>query len=126
MAGNRRIKERESKTQAALEGIRRRDVDVFCNVLSHEGTNSLGRQRQYLKELSSDHARSCAKRILKKEALVQALLPLLRIKCLWPKFLLKVMHKVVSMKCLDVRIRQYLMVNSLIKCCRRSLTISNA
>lgn len=104
MANNRLIKESESKTQTILEEIRRQDVSIFCNILSHQGESNLDQQRQYLQELSSNHARICVKRILKKEALVQALLPLLRIKCLWPKFLLKVMHKVVAMKCDDVGI----------------------
>lgn len=104
MDGSYLTKECESKTQTILEEIRRRDVSVFCNILSHQGESNLNIQRQYLKELSSNHARTCVKRILKKESLVQALLPLLRIKCLWPKFLLKVMHKVVAMKCDDVGI----------------------
>jgi hypothetical protein len=104
MDGDYLNKERESKTQTILEEIRRRDAGIFCNILSHQSESNLNLQRQYLKELSSNHARTCAKRILKKEALVQALLPLLRVKCLWPKFLLKVMHKVVAMKCDDVGI----------------------
>lgn len=108
MAGNRRSnrrgKERKSETKACVGGIRLRDAKAFWNILFYQGQNNLSLREEYMKKLSSDHAERCANDVLNCETLVQALSPLLPIKGLWSTaFMFKVMHKVVSFKCHEVR-----------------------
>lgn len=83
--------------------VRDADTQIYCHLRQKAGTLTEDDYRN----LSSSHAKRCAKQLLRHKTLAEALDPLL-VGGLQYGFLLKVMHKVIQIKCPNVSNSFYL------------------
>ena len=83
------------------------NVEIYCQIRQCQKNNL--KWKPLLQQLSSDHSRRCVKTLLKHAAIAEALDPLLSVSGLREGWTLSTVHKIVNMKCDNVRMAPHLL-----------------
>jgi hypothetical protein len=78
------------------------DVETYWRIRQHRQEDGVP-WKKLLRQLSSDHSRKCVRALLKHSAIAEALDPLLGVPGLRDGWSLSTVHKMVSMRCDNVR-----------------------
>jgi hypothetical protein len=77
--------------------LRLRDTDLYCQFRACHLANDKLNMERALSSISTEHARRCAKSIVRTGAYADALDPLLAIEGLRAGFWLKMMHRIIGL-----------------------------